>query len=328
MDIQCICGNKYDKKEFKKHFKNCCKFIEKFKDFDFKISQLIKKYYKVKHAIIIQFLLQRYIKIIEHKIRKYQEDNSDFNIRKIQSYEKKNKNIENETKLINPFYVIDDIIKYNKNNLNINNNNLINYYNINNNMNNNINNKINNNFNNDENLLNIKCTVKPKKFKNTNILKEMINSINLKNKDNNFIKCNEINFKLLNNKDKEKKMENKFLKNLSFIADIQPEIVSDFKKIDYKNCIPYLSFLGSNIKGENIILDYCKSIYINNNGIINNDIAKSISLFCKDIFSGEWLTIITSIDYIDIYYNISSLKCNDKNIIFFLDNKKFYIIGC
>ena len=319
MDIQCVCGTKYDKKEFKKHYKNCCKLLEKFKDFDFKISQLIKKYYKLKNASIIQFLLQRYIKLIEHKIRKSQEDNN--HIRKIQSYENKNKNLEY---IINPFCAINTNINDNKDDYKINNNSLTNSNNINNNM---INNSINY-FNKTENPLNIKCTVKPKKFKPKNLIKEIINKININNKENVFIKCNDINFTILNNKEKKTDLK-MFLKKLSFNGSCEPEIVPDFKSINFKNCTPRLSFLGLNFKGEEkIILDYCKDLYMANQGIINNDIAKSISLYCKDLFSGEWLIIITNIDYIDIYFDLSSLRGNDKNMIFFLDNKKYYIIGC
>ena len=297
-----MCGKKYDKKEFKKHFKNCHKFLEKFKDFDFKISELIKKYYKIKNASIIQFLLQRYIKLIEHKIRKSQEDNNN-NIRKIQIYEKKYKNF--ELKKINPFYVISKDINIKNDNYNINNNNfnkLISY--------------------NPENSLNIKCSVKPKKFKNNNIIKEYINKIKQKNKRNYFIICNEINFKLINNK-----ALNKSSRLLSFIGGCENEIVLNIRKIN-KNCIPYLSYLGSYYKGEeNIVLEYCKELYKINEGIINKDFVKSISLFCKDLFLGEWLIIIINIDYMDIFFDLSSLKFKDKSIIFFLDNKKFYIIG-
>ena len=48
MEFQCMCGIKVNKKEFKLHYRNCNQFLEKYKDFDFKISSQISKYFTKK----------------------------------------------------------------------------------------------------------------------------------------------------------------------------------------------------------------------------------------------------------------------------------------
>ena len=65
-----MCGIKVNKKDFKLHYRNCNHFLEKYEDFDFKISSQISKHFTKKNASIIIFLLERYIKLIKHKIEK------------------------------------------------------------------------------------------------------------------------------------------------------------------------------------------------------------------------------------------------------------------
>ena len=42
--IKCICGIEFDENFCKKHFKKCRQFINKFNNFDYKISKLLEEY--------------------------------------------------------------------------------------------------------------------------------------------------------------------------------------------------------------------------------------------------------------------------------------------
>ena len=73
--IKCTCGYFFKKKEFKKHFKRCPYFLDKFTKFDYKISRLIGQYLINKDNLnIVRFLMKRYIKIIDKKIIEYNEE--------------------------------------------------------------------------------------------------------------------------------------------------------------------------------------------------------------------------------------------------------------
>lgn len=66
----CMCGIEYNKKEFKKHFRHCNKFLEKYKDFDLKISREISKHFKLENnGAIIIFFFKKYIKLINDRIK-------------------------------------------------------------------------------------------------------------------------------------------------------------------------------------------------------------------------------------------------------------------
>ena len=85
-NIVCVCHQKFNKTEFKKHHKNCKAFKTKFYDFDLRIANLLKNYLLVKeNSSIIKFLFQRYIKLIEHKFK-------DQNFENINRISKKRKN--------------------------------------------------------------------------------------------------------------------------------------------------------------------------------------------------------------------------------------------
>ena len=85
-NIVCICHQKFNKTEFKKHHKNCKAFKTKFYDFDLRIANLLKEYLLVKeNSSIIKFLFQRYIKLIDHKFK-------DQNFANINRISKKRKN--------------------------------------------------------------------------------------------------------------------------------------------------------------------------------------------------------------------------------------------
>ena len=94
--IQCICGDNFKEIDLKNHIRKCVSFIKRFKLFDYKIAKLIEEYLSQKENIfLIRFLFKRYIKRIDHKIKKYL---CEFEINK-KKYEEKN-NEENKNKLI------------------------------------------------------------------------------------------------------------------------------------------------------------------------------------------------------------------------------------
>ena len=111
--IECICGNKYGEHILKKHIKECSLFREKFEDFDFKISKLLQQIlYNKTNIILVRFLFKRYIKIMNHKIKEYENRESNNNNNIINDY------IYEET--ISPEKTIIKNYNYNNNNLNYN----------------------------------------------------------------------------------------------------------------------------------------------------------------------------------------------------------------
>ena len=67
--IKCLCGKKFNKIEFKTHYKKCILFFERFKNLDMRISFLLNKYLSNKENIIlVRYLFTRYIKLIDKKI--------------------------------------------------------------------------------------------------------------------------------------------------------------------------------------------------------------------------------------------------------------------
>ena len=70
-EIMCECGQLFAESKFKTHFKTCKPLIDKYTDFDFKMIQLIKTYLNSReNLIIIKFFLERYIKILNYKLKK------------------------------------------------------------------------------------------------------------------------------------------------------------------------------------------------------------------------------------------------------------------
>ena len=70
--IQCICGYNFKEIDLKSHIRKCLLFIKRFKLFDYKIAKLLEEYLSEKENIfLIRFLFKRYIKRIDHKIKKY-----------------------------------------------------------------------------------------------------------------------------------------------------------------------------------------------------------------------------------------------------------------
>ena len=111
--ILCECNLSFNENDFLKHFKSCKILFDKYKDFDYKISQLLKNYIDSQNSLsIIKFLFKRFINIFEYKLKNYfnvninskiidninNDKNNDFNL-KYNEY-KASKINENYKKLI------------------------------------------------------------------------------------------------------------------------------------------------------------------------------------------------------------------------------------
>ena len=71
--IECLCGKKYGEHILKKHIKECSLFRKKFEVFDFKISKILQQMlYEKKNLFLVRFLFKRYIKMMNHKIKEYE----------------------------------------------------------------------------------------------------------------------------------------------------------------------------------------------------------------------------------------------------------------
>lgn len=94
-NIKCVCGETNNFNDFKKHFKKCKSFLNKFGKFDFKMRMLLKEYIVEKE----DFILMRFIlKVYSHLISKIIDINNQENTGYI--YNQKN---ETEEKLDNSF---------------------------------------------------------------------------------------------------------------------------------------------------------------------------------------------------------------------------------
>ena len=71
-DIFCECGLSFKENEFTMHFRQCKILYHKYEDFDFKLSQLLKKYINsIESLIIINFFFKRLIKIFNQELKNY-----------------------------------------------------------------------------------------------------------------------------------------------------------------------------------------------------------------------------------------------------------------
>lgn len=92
--ILCLCGEKYDEINLKKHIRICDSFLNRFRLFDYKISRLLNEYLiNQQHCFLVKFMFKRYIKRIDKKLK-----NEQINI----NYKKKPKNQINEQSLLYP----------------------------------------------------------------------------------------------------------------------------------------------------------------------------------------------------------------------------------
>ena len=68
--FNCYCERIFNKNNFEKHFKECKYFRDKFRTFDNKMTLFLKTYLKTKKDLCnFKFLLERFIKIIDYKIK-------------------------------------------------------------------------------------------------------------------------------------------------------------------------------------------------------------------------------------------------------------------
>ena len=75
-NIKCLCGKVFDEKNFIFHCKYCKLFLNKFTKFDFAIARTLEKYlYNKENLVIIKFMLKRYLKLIEKKMKKFKTHN-------------------------------------------------------------------------------------------------------------------------------------------------------------------------------------------------------------------------------------------------------------
>ena len=70
--LKCSCGQEFFEEEFKKHYTQCQPFIKQFKELDIIFGDLLKLYSEPKdNLLIIKFLLEQYMKVIDKKLFKY-----------------------------------------------------------------------------------------------------------------------------------------------------------------------------------------------------------------------------------------------------------------
>ena len=307
MEIQCMCGIKVNKKDFKLHYRNCNHFLEKYEDFDFKISSQISKHFTKKNASIIIFLLERYIKLIKHKIEKknikhnpsskYIVPKELYNIPEdqIPFFNRINDNRNNSSNKLN-----------NLNNFHVINDKTINYpYNY---------NKIEEHLRRGNRIIqNEQHSEDDKLPHNTGFIKK-----NIFFKDLRLLQeRKEINFEILKQMD----FGNKNVNYKSNDLTTNREDTNQFDKLSSKTL-----FIGSDIKenGE-MIKDLCIEQYILKKGIINEQMIECLIDCFKKIFGGEWFMIIYNTEYNDIYYNLTTY-ISDKTLTFIINNKKISVI--
>ena len=68
-NIKCKCGKNFNSFQFKKRFKNCSSFKEKFDKFDFKMNMSLKEYITKADVCFVKIIIKLYIHIID-KIKK------------------------------------------------------------------------------------------------------------------------------------------------------------------------------------------------------------------------------------------------------------------
>ena len=102
--IKCCCQISFNKYAFEEHFIKCESFKEKFKEFDNKLSLLLKDYNNIEDLNYIKYLLKSFIKLIDYKIKESkgsQIKKKDSFIEKINDF---NKSINNNNSII-----VDDV---------------------------------------------------------------------------------------------------------------------------------------------------------------------------------------------------------------------------
>ena len=286
MDFYCPCGFQYNKEEFKKHFRNCEKFAEKYTNLDYAISKIISKTLKNnRNSKLLLFILERYIKLIKQKMKINRKSNMP--------------NIEIGKKIYNSVYNFknnfgDTMLNQNQqSHININNNyNIINhtqkdyYYNY--NFNNNINNMLSYSFSSD-----------------------IYNEFSVNNSSNLSLNLNRANSQIFTGNNK----------NESFL---KPKYYSQIN-VQIMNHNLLLKGTGIKEDENKIIIDFCKKEYFKADGKLEERNLKNISNKLKGILFHEWLIIVSNNDNNDIYFNLSSSKCKNI-VIFSIEDKKFQVL--
>ena len=119
-EIKCVCGIIFETSAFKKHFTECQRFKESFGEFDEQLSKFIKSYSQPKEQLlIIKFVFELYIKIIDKKIKgHFVEISKAFKESFINSLQEKDKNnnnkIENNLNINEHNYKYKNINEYDK----------------------------------------------------------------------------------------------------------------------------------------------------------------------------------------------------------------------
>lgn len=81
-EIKCLCGKIYTEAKLKSHIRKCPPFLKRFKIFDFKIARILEEYFlKDDNIFLVRFLFKRYLKLIDHKIKKKYKNEEIFNIK-------------------------------------------------------------------------------------------------------------------------------------------------------------------------------------------------------------------------------------------------------
>lgn len=69
-NIKCECNRYFDENEFQSHYRLCPAFKNVYKDFDLKISELLKSFSEPKERLLaIYFLFNKYTEKIRKKIK-------------------------------------------------------------------------------------------------------------------------------------------------------------------------------------------------------------------------------------------------------------------
>ena len=104
LSISCECNAKFNENDFLNHFTICEKLFNKYKDFDSKISHLLRENIKSKESLyIIKFLFKRYIKVFDDKIKEYSNNNDNSNNKDKNNNSNKNENLNKDKNKNNDF---------------------------------------------------------------------------------------------------------------------------------------------------------------------------------------------------------------------------------
>jgi hypothetical protein len=319
-NIVCICHQKFNKEEFKKHHKNCKAFKNKFHDFDLRIANLLKEYLSVKeNSSIIKFLFQRYIKLIDHKfkapnfaninrIRKKRKNNFSPSVLKEKKEIQVNLGLKNKS-LCQELYGSDDEINddeflnrlsfkgYNQNNYISQQNNDINAYQQNNNIN-------RYQQNNNINLYGNSCLryqpnsndmIRSSPFQYNNLIN--IQNLQFNNFGQDINKSLSFNFRQYSNS-----FDQGYCSNNDIYSLISKNSNNNIG--GNQNNFKIGSKLGDEEKA--VIINFCRDEYKKYGGKCNCKMIETIGKHINKVYSEHnWFILIYNNEYSDIQYNLS-----------------------